>query len=122
MLKSSPFMRSAAIAATVVSLGASPAVARQADLPARSHAAITTVVPARDWTQPRVDASGVRPVDRVAAPATRAVPLTQGRSSADSGRTWLLVPIIGTLMALLLVLAFAGTEWRVVHPFRARHL
>lgn len=121
MLKSSPFMRSAAIAATVASLGASPAVARQADLPAPSPAAVTAVAPARDWTQPRVDASGIRPVDRVAAPATRAEPLSQGQS-ADSGRTWPLIPIIGLLMAFLLILAVARTESRVVHPFRARHL
>lgn len=121
MLKSSPFTHSAAIAATVVALSASPAVARQADQPVRSRAAVTTVVPARQWTQARVDASGVRPVDRVAAPAAPAVPLTQGQS-ADSGRTWLLIPILGMLAAFLLILAVARAEWHWVHPFRARHL
>ena len=59
MLKSPQFTRAAVIAATVISLGASPAVAREADTPL--HPGRTVTPHARQWTQPRVDSLGVRP-------------------------------------------------------------
>ena len=59
MLTSPQFTRSAVIAATVLSLAATPAVARQADMPVRPNA--TVVVHSRQWTPPRTDGLGVRP-------------------------------------------------------------
>ena len=60
MLKTPTHPR-AVIAATVVSLGASPAFAREADTPSRRA---LRRGPARQWTQPRVDSLGVRPAHR----------------------------------------------------------
>ena len=76
MLKSPQFTRSALIAATVISLGASPAVARQADAPLHPGQAVTTVAPhARQWTPARIDSTGVRPAARRSPPPPPLVPL-----------------------------------------------
>jgi hypothetical protein len=122
MLKSPQFMRTAVIAATVISLGATPAVAREADAPLRAGRTVTTVVPhARQWTQPRVDAIGVRPANpQVAASPAPAVPLDR---AAASGPDWLLIAIGSTaVLALLLSVAVLPTRWLRAHPFRARQV
>jgi hypothetical protein len=130
MFTTSHLTRTAAIAAMIASLGASTAVARQSDLPLRPGQATTTAVPeTQQWTQPRVDAMGVRPTGpRVApapnadvAPAAPAVPLTQVDDTG--GMNWLLAGIIGSsALALLLIVMVAFTDRTLAHPFRARHV
>ena len=69
MLKSSRFTRSVVVGAAVISLGASPAIARVADMPLHPKAAVSTVAhKTRHWTQPHAEGMGVRPVG-TAAPA-----------------------------------------------------
>ena len=124
MLKSPQFTRAAVIAATVISLGASPAVAREADTPLHPGRTVTTVVPhARQWTQPRVDSLGVRPADQpIADSPASAVPLTQA-PHVTGGPDWLLIAIGSTaVLALLLAVAVLPTRWLRAHPFRARHV
>jgi hypothetical protein len=124
MLKSSQFTRSAVIAATVISLGATPAVAREADAPLHPGRTVTTVVPhARQWTRPRTDAIGVRPANQpVAASPAPAVPLDRATPAA-SGPDWLLIAIgSSAVLALLLSVAVLPTSWLRMHPFRARQV
>jgi hypothetical protein len=124
MLKSPQLTRTAVIAATVISLGATPAVAREADAPLHPGRTVTAVVPhARQWTQPRVDASGVRPVSQpVATSPAPAVPLDRA-TPASGGRDWLLIAIGSTaVLALLLSVAVLPTRWLRAHPFRARQV
>jgi hypothetical protein len=122
MLNSSQFTRSALIAATVMSIAASPAMARPADQPARSKAAVTTVANhTRHWTQPRVDGTGVRPADRPVAAAAPAVPLTRAAKASD-GADWLLISIVAsTMLALLTIVAVRPVRHRA-HSFRARQV
>lgn len=104
MLNSSQFTRSAVIAATVVSLAASPAMARPADQPAASKATVASHT--RHWTPARVDGTGVRPAASVtsAASAAPAVPLT--RPADTSGVDWLLIGLVApALLALLAIVA-----------------
>ena len=119
MLKSPQFTRSAVVAATVLSLGATPAVARQADMPVRPKAAV--VVHSRQWTPPRTDAIGRRPAGQpVAASRVPVVPLTQA-PRASSGPDWLLIAIgSSAVLALLLAVAVGRTNRDWANPFRAR--
>jgi hypothetical protein len=122
MLNSSQFTRSAVIAATVISLGASPAMARPADQPVRPKAAVTTVANhSRQWTQPRVDGMGVRPAAS-AAPAAPAVPLTRPASASD-GADWLLIAIVAsTMLALLTIVAVMRPARHRADSLRARQV
>jgi hypothetical protein len=120
MLKSPQLTRTAVIAATVISLGATPALAREADAPLHPGRTVTAAVPhARQWTQPHIDAIGVRPVSPpVAAPA---VPLDRATPAA-SGPDWLLIAIgSSAVLALLLSVAVLPTRW-LRAPFRARQV
>jgi hypothetical protein len=119
MLNSSQFTRSAVIAATVISLGASPAMARPADQPVRPKAAVTTVSNhARQWTQPRVDGMGVRPV----TPAAPAVPLTRA-ADTSGGADWLLIAIVAsTMLALLTIVGVVRPVRHRAHSLRARQV
>ena len=123
MLKSPQFTRSAVIAATVISLAASPAVARQADMPVHQAPAVAAAQHGRHWTQARVDGIGVRPAGQpVAASAAPAVPLTQP-TPASSGPDWLLIAIgSSAVLALLLAVAVLPTGWFRGSPFRARRV
>ena len=123
MPKSSPFTRAAVVAATVVSLGAGPAVARQADIPLRPKAAVVAHH-SPQWSQPRTDGIGIRPaLQPVASPAPApAVPLTQA-PHASNGADWLLITIgSSTLVALLLAMAVARTNRAWTQPFRGRQV
>jgi hypothetical protein len=123
MLKSSQLARPAVIAATVISLGASPAVARQADVPLRPKPAVTAAQDSRQWTQPRVDGAGVRPANQPVdvAPAPP-VPLTRA-SHTSGGADWLLITIGSSAMvALLLAVALARKNRYWAHRFRARQV
>ncbi|MEO8687570.1 MAG: hypothetical protein ABI611_05045 [Solirubrobacteraceae bacterium] len=119
MLNSSQFTRSAVIAATMISLGASPAMARPAEQPARSKTAVTTVANhTRSWTQPRVDGTGVRPADRPAVSAAPAVPLTRAADASGSA-DWLLIALAAsTMLALLMVVALVPAVRHRAHSFR----
>ncbi len=118
MLTSPQFTRSAVIAATVLSLAATPAVARQADMPVRPNA--TVVVHSRQWSPPRTDGLGVRPAAQPAA--SPAVALTQP-PHASNGVDWLLITIgSSTLIALLLAMAVARRKHDWAHPFGARQV
>ena len=97
MLKSSQFTRSAVVAAAVISLGASPAIARVADMPVRPAAVANHT---RQWTQPHVEGTGVRP----AVSAAPAVPLTRA-ADASGGADSLLITIGASLMLALLIIA-----------------
>ena len=121
MLKSPQFTRTAVIAATVISLGATPAVAREADAPLHPGQTVTTVVPhARQWTPPRVDAIGVRSVNQPVAASPAPVALA---TPASNGPDWLLIAIGSTaVLALLLAVAVLPTRWLRAHPFRARQV
>jgi hypothetical protein len=123
MLKSPQFTRTAVLAATVISLGATPAVAREADAPIHVGRTVITVVPhTRQWTPARVDAVGVRPANQpVAASPAPAVPLD--RATPAGGPDWLLIGIGSTaVLALLLSVAVLPTRWLRAHPFRARQV
>ena len=87
MLQSSQLTRTAVLAATVISLGATPAVAREADAPLHPGRTVTTVVPqVRQWTPPRVDAIGVRPANQpVAASPAPVATLPRQRPAAPTG-------------------------------------
>ena len=117
MLSASQFARSAAIAATLISLGASPAMARPSDQPAPSKPVVTHT---RQWTQPRVEGPGVRPGDTPAAPSVPAVPLTRPADSSG-GADWLLIAL-----ALAAALLMSGGVVRGVRhradSFHARHV
>ena len=123
MLKSPQFTRSALIAATVISLGASPAVAREADAPLHPRQIVTTVAPrTQQWTAARVDSIGVRPADQPVASPAPAVPLDRA-TPASGGPDWLLIAIGSTAMvALLLAVAVLPTRWLRGHPFRPRQV
>ena len=116
MRSASQFARSAAVAATVISLGASSAMARPSEQPARSGPAVAQH--ARQWTQPRVEGPGVRPGDTPAAPAVPAVPLTRATDSSG-GADWLLIAFAAsTALALLMI---GGAVRRVRHRADALH-
>jgi hypothetical protein len=120
MRSASQFARSAAIAATVISIGATPAVARPSDPPASSKPVVAQHT--RQWTQPRVEGPGVRPSDTPAASATPAVPLTRATDSSG-GAGWLLIALAAATSLALLTMV--GTVRRVRHradPFRARRV
>ena len=97
MLKSSQFTRSAVVVAAVISLGASPAIARVADMPVRPAAVANHT---RQWTQPHVEGTGVRP----AVSAAPAVPLTRA-ADTSGGADSLLITIGASLMLALLIIA-----------------
>ncbi len=122
MLTSSQCTRSAVIAATVICLGTTPAIARQADVPPRPKAAVTGIAHAtRRWTEPRVDGIGVRPESFAAAVASvHAAPLTKAADGSAS-REWLLSPLGALALAFLLILLGVRTDWHWAHPFGARH-
>ena len=116
MLKSSQFTRSAVVAAAVISLGASPAIARVADMPVRPAAVANHT---RQWTQPHVEGTGVRP----AAPAVAAAPAVPLTRAADTsgGADSLLITIGASLMlALLIIAGVVVTVRHRAHAFPAR--
>lgn len=112
MLKSSQITRSAVIAATVMTMGASPAHARPADTLARSKPAVTTVAP-----------NGVRPTEVPAAPTAPAPvePVTQP-TGGSAALQWLLFPLGALLLAFVLILGGARVAWHAADTFRARHV
>ena len=115
MLKSSQFTRSAVVVAAVISLGASPALARVADMPVRPAAAVANHT--RQWTQPHVEGTGVRP----AVSAAPAVPLTRA-ADTSGGADSLLITIGASLMLALLIIAGVVLAVRHrAHAFPARH-
>ena len=123
MLKSSQFARSAAIAATMISVAAGPAAARQADMPAGArHAVAAHASTADHWTQPRVDSTGVRPVDSPAVTSSApAEPVT--RPTDGSGALqWLLIPLAGLMLACTLIIVVSRAGRHAAHSFRARHV
>ncbi len=115
MLNSSQFTRAAVIAATVLALGAGPAMARPAEQPAPSKVAVTTDAHGTgQWTQPRVDSTGVRPV--VSAPP--AVPLTRV-ADASGGTDWLSIAMVAlTMLALLTIVALRPAVRHRAQSFR----
>jgi hypothetical protein len=120
MLTSSQVTRSAVIAATVMSLGASPAIARQADTPARSKPAVTIVAPnTRHWTQARVESMGVRPADSRATISPPASVHVIQPSDGSAGLQWLLIPLAAVMMAFVLIIAVARGAW---HRFPGPHV
>ena len=113
MLKSSQFTRSAVVVAAVISLGASPAIARVADMPVRPAAVANHT---RQWTQPHVEGTGVRP----AVSAAPAVPLTRA-ADTSGGADSLLITIGASLMlALLIIAGVVLTARHRAHGFPAR--
>jgi hypothetical protein len=123
MLKS-PQLTTAAIAATIISLAATPAIARQADAPLHPGQTATAAAPhTQHWTQPRTDAIGMRPATQpIATSPTPTVPLNRS-APTTSGPDWLLIAIGSTaILALLLSVAVLPTRWLRAHPFRARQV
>ena len=114
MLKSSQFTRSAVVVAAVISLGASPALARVADMPVRPAAAVANHT--RQWTQPHVEGTGVRPV----VSAAPAVPLTRA-ADASGGADSLLITGASLMLALLIIAGVVLTVRHRAHAFPARH-
>ncbi|MGZ4275774.1 MAG: hypothetical protein ACXVFN_03580 [Solirubrobacteraceae bacterium] len=122
MLKSSQFTRPAVVAATVLALGASPAIARQADLPIPAKPAVAAAPASSQQTPPRVDGMGVRPAGAPAAvSAAPAQPITKP-SDGSGGQEWLLIPLAALGLASLLVLAVVRTGRHRAHPFRPRRV
>jgi hypothetical protein len=123
MPNASQFARSAVIAAAVMTLGASPAMARPADHPAHYRPAVIAVVQhAQPWTQPRVDATGVRPGYRPAPPDAPAVPLTRAADSSG-GADWLLITLAAlTLFTLLMIGGVVRHRWHRTDSFHARQV
>ena len=116
MLKSSQFTRSAVVAAAVISLGASPAIARVADMPVRPAAAVANHT--RQWTQPHVEGTGVRPAAPAVA-AAPAVPLTRA-ADASGGADSLLITGASLMLALLIIAGVVLTARHRAHGFPAR--
>jgi hypothetical protein len=120
MLKSSQFTRSAVIAATLMSVGAGPALARPADVPLRPKPAVATVTrDARQWTQARVDGMGVRPAAASPAPA---VPLTRATDPSGHSDRLLVAIAASTMLAALLAIAIVRTSRHRVLRVRARRV
>jgi hypothetical protein len=122
MRSSSPFTRCAVIVATTAALSATPALAREADLPLRPDVAATQTAPEPRQLPARVDGMGVQPQrSATVTPAEKAVPLTKASPAvAGGGVDWLLALIGGTALVGLLsagVMMRSGREWN--HPFRA---
>ena len=119
MLSSSKFTRSAVIAASALSLTASPAVARLADMPTPKPAVTASVQHTQRFTEPRVDGMARRPID---APATAtpvaATPLTRDVKGPD----WVLIGTVAVAILALLSVAAIGTTRHSAHPFRARRI
>ena len=123
MLTSSQVTRSAVIAATVMSLGASDAIARQADMPARSKPAVTIVAPnTRHWTQARVESMGVRPADSRATISPPASVQVIEPSDGSAGLQWLLIPLAAVMMAFVLIMAVARGARHRGDTFFGRHV
>jgi hypothetical protein len=121
MLTSSQITRSVVVAATAMTIGASPALARQADTPARSTPTVTIPAP-RHWTQARVESVGIRPVGgAVATSAPAAAPAAQP-ADGSAGLQWLLLPFAALALGLALVVAVARGAWHRADAFRARHV
>jgi hypothetical protein len=123
MFKSSQFTRSAVIAATMIALGAGSAGARPADSPAGVKRAVADqAIATRHWTQPSVDATGVRPADLpVLSTPPAAVPVTRPADGSD-GLQWLLFPLAALMISLVLIVAVARAAWHAAGTFRARHV
>jgi len=120
MLSSSQFTRSAAIAAAALSLAASPAVARLADMPSPNAPVTPSAQHTQRFTAPRVDGMARRPVNAPVT-ASAASPVALTRASDGGGADWLLIGIAAAALALLVVVA-VGTKRHSVHPFRARQV
>ena len=119
MLSSSKFTRSAAIAASALSLTASPAVARLADMPTPKPAVTLSVQHTQRFTQPRVDGMARRPIN---APATAtpvaATPLTRDVKGPD----WVLIGTVAVGILALMGVVAIGTKRHTTHPVRARQI
>ena len=104
MLRSSQLTKCVTIAIAIAALGTSTAGARPADSQ-RYHEAVANRAGTTQWTPPRVDSPGVRPVVRASSPA-EPIPLVQPDS--QSGIDWLSV-VLGAsgLLAFALLLALS---------------
>ena len=102
MLRSSQLTKCVTLAMTIAALGTSTAGARPADAP-RDHQAVANGAGTTQWTPPRVDSPGVRPVVRASSPA-EPIPLVQ--PDTESGIDWLsaLMGAAGLLCLSLLVI------------------
>jgi hypothetical protein len=102
MLRSSQLTKCVTIAMTIAALGASTASARPADA-SRYHEAVANSAGTTQWTQPRIDSPGIRPVVRAPSPA-EPIPLVQ--PATESGLDWLSAGLgASALLAFALLLA-----------------
>jgi len=114
MLRSSQLTKCLTLAMTIAALGTSVASARPADAP-RYHEAVANGAGTTQWTPPRVDSPGIRPVVRASSPVDP-IPLMQ--PATESGVDWLSV-VLGA--SALLGLALLVTVTRSIRaPRRGR--
>ena len=114
MLRSSQLTKCVTIAMTIAALGTSTANARPADAP-RYHEAVTRGGDTTQWTQPRVDSPGVRPVVR-ASSAAEPIPLVQ--PATESGLDWLSAAIGASALLGLALLVTVTRSIRAPHRGR----
>jgi hypothetical protein len=114
MLRSSQLTKCVTIAMTIAALGTSTASARPADSP-RYHEAVAHSAGTTQWTQPRIDSPGIRPVVR-ATSAAQPIPLVQ--PATESAFDWLSALIGASALLCLFLLVIIA---RSIHaPHRGR--
>ncbi len=110
MLRSSQLTKCLTLAMTIAALGASTASARPA-----GHQAVAPIPTPPQWTQPRVDSPGVRPVVRASRPA-QPIPLVQ--PATESGFDWLSVVLGASGLLCLSLLVIIARSIRAPHRGR----
>jgi hypothetical protein len=111
MLRSSQLTKCVTIAMTIGALGASTASARPADY----HEAVANSAGTTQWTQPRIDSPGIRPVVRASSPA-EPIPLVQ--PATDSGIDWLSAGLGASALLSLALLLIIARSIRAPHRGR----
>ena len=118
MLRSSQLTKCVTLAITIAALGTSTAGARPTDAP-RYHEAVARSAGTTQWTQPRIDSPGIRPVVR-ASSAAEPIPLVQ--PATESGLDWLSAVLgASALLAFALLLGvsrsmLASRRGRIAPP------
>jgi hypothetical protein len=113
MISTASLLRSAAVASTVLALGAGPAAARQSDVPLRPGTPVTSITPETNGIPARVDGMGVQPPRPQQSAPAAASPLVL--QDPGSGFDWLSAAIGAMVLLALGLAAYVVRSAR--HPF-----